>query len=152
MKYIKGVVIVVVVFMLLSFSPAKSIPIVNTTLFGVHGVVFSIAVSQIISLNTSAVRNQDARRKILLAISSTLRDLTLFFVLAVASVLLSQVLSKIEMQPLRIVGFTMRISVGNIVPAFLSLFLLETAVSFIYLRKLALTIEEQIIKEEIGGM
>lgn len=152
MKYVKGVVIVVVVFILLSFSPAKSISIVNATLFGVHGVVFSIAVSQIISLNTSSVRNQDARKKILSAISSTLKGLTLSFILAVALVLLFQVLSKIEMQPLCIAGFTMRISAGNIVPAFLSLFLLKTSVSFIYLRTLALKIEEQIIKEEVEGI
>jgi hypothetical protein len=141
MKYLKCVFVVVILATLLAILKLQPSGKMLEVFFTVHGIVYSIAVSQIIGFNTSLVRNQQIRQDILLAISSTLKELTIWFIISALAYILPFVLNK---------TFTIAsISFSLITIAFPTILLSLgiTVLTFISIRKLALKVEDAILDE-----
>lgn len=141
MKYLKCVFVVASFAIVLAFLKMHPSEKMLEVFFTIHGIVYSIAISQIIGFNTSLVRNQQIRQEILSAISSTLKKLTIWFTISALAYILSSTLTE---------AFTIASLSFNLTtiafPAIL-LSLCITVFAFISIRKLALKVEDAILEE-----
>ena len=146
MKYIIRAIVVLVVSAVIHLSgwhPPKEI---LGVFFAVQGVIYSIAVSQLVGFNTSQVLNTKIRKEILSAISSALRTLKWWFYTSVVVYLLSFLIDG----NIRISSFLV-IDPNSIILPILLLSLVNTVSRFTATRELALKVEDIILKEKNNG-
>jgi|GEM_PF-2955598 hypothetical protein len=141
MKYLKCVFVVASFAIVLAFLKLRPSGKMLEVFFTIHGIVYSIAVSQIIGFNTSLVRNQQIRQEILSAISSTLKKLTIWFIISALAYILPSVLTK----TFTIASLSFNLTTIAFPTILLSLGI--TVLTFISIRKLALKVEDAILDE-----
>jgi len=112
------------------------------TLFTILGIVFSIAMSLLVSFNLSQILNKRIRLKIRQAISTSMRMLVIDFIVSCVIFALALIIS---CSPINIWHFKFDISIFGM--CVISISLLYEVYNFRRIHQLNVEIEEQVLKE-----